>query len=100
MEDREREKLAFGEAFVPEEDVDPEKAAADRAAVEQLAQQEGEGEESAPREHPADISNDVQSLDRKGRRNLYLLLLAEENGKQAWRFPQGPVANLDFLHQV
>ncbi|EAU88407.1 50S ribosomal subunit L30 [Coprinopsis cinerea okayama7 len=100
MEDREREKIAFGESFVPPEDTDPEKLAADRAAVEQLAQQEGEGEELAPREHPSDISNDVKSLDRKGQRNLYLLLLAEENGKQVWRFPQGGLEKNEFLHQA
>jgi large subunit ribosomal protein L46 len=100
MEDREREKVAFGASFVPPEDVDPEKAAADRAAVEQLAQQEGEGEELASREHESDRTGDVKSLDRAGQRNLYLLLLAEENGKDVWRFPQGPLEKNEWLHQV
>lgn len=100
IEERQREKRAFGPAFLPPEDVDPEKAEADRAAVEQLAQQEGEGEELASREHEADRTNDVKSLDRQGQRNLYLLLSAFENGKQVWRFPQGPVEKGDLLHQV
>ncbi|TFK25031.1 50S ribosomal subunit L30 [Coprinopsis marcescibilis] len=100
IEERKREKIAFGPSFVPPEDVDPEKAAADKAAVEQLAQQEGEGEELAPRIHPSDISNDIKSLDRQGQRNLYLLLLANEGGKDVWRFPQGPVEKTELLHQA
>lgn len=100
MEERQREKRAFGPSFLPPQDVDPEKAAADKAAVEQLAQQEGEGEELTPRIHKADQINDVKSLDRKGQRNLYLLLLAQENGKDVWRFPQGGLEKGDLLHQV
>lgn len=100
MEERTREKQAFGPSFLPPEEVDAAKAEADKAAVEQLAQQEGEGEELAPRTHEADLKNDVKSLDRQGQRNLYLLLLAEENGKQVWRFPQGGVEKGDLLHQA
>jgi large subunit ribosomal protein L46 len=100
LEERQREKRAFGPSFLPPEDVDPEKAAADKAAVEQLAQQEGEGEELTSRTHKADSTNDVKSLDRQGQRNLYLLLLAEENGKDVWRFPQGGLEKGDLLHQV
>ncbi|KAJ3505274.1 hypothetical protein NMY22_g17643 [Coprinellus aureogranulatus] len=100
IEERERERRAFGPKFLPPEDVDPEKAAADKAAVEQLAQQEGEGEELAPRIHEADKKNDVKSLDRKGERNLYLLLQVEENGKKVWRFPQGGADKGDLLHQA
>ncbi|RXW20740.1 hypothetical protein EST38_g5095 [Candolleomyces aberdarensis] len=100
LEERQREKRAFGPSFLPTEDVDPEKAAADKAAVEQLAQQEGEGEELTSRTHKADLTNDVKSLDRKGQRNLYLLLLAEENGKDVWRFPQGGLEKGDLLHQA
>lgn len=100
MEENRREMRAFGPDFVKQEAEDSEKALADKAAVEQLAQQEGEGEGVAPRRHPADDAKDVKSLDRKGKRNLYLLLRAEESGKDIWRFPQGGVEPGDFLHQV
>jgi len=100
MEESRREMRAFGPDFIKQERMDSEKALADRAAVEQLAQQEGEGEGVASRRHHADDVNDVRSLDRKGKRNLYLLLCAEESGKDIWRFPQGGIQPGDFLHQA
>lgn len=100
VEERKREKLAFGPGFLEKENTSEEKRAADIAAVEQLAQQEGEGEELMSRKHPADDSGDVMSLDRAGTRNLYLLLQAVENGKEVWRFPQGDLGKGQFLHQV
>jgi large subunit ribosomal protein L46 len=100
LEERKREKLAFGPGFLEKEDTSEEKRAANIAAVEQLAQQEGEGEELIPRKHPADESGDVTSLDRAGTRNLYLLLQTVENGKEVWRFPEGDVEKGQFLHQV
>ena len=100
MEERKRERQAFGPNFVSEDVVDPEKAAADKAAVEQLALQEGEGEELMPRKHVADLSDDFKSLDRRGKRNLYLLLQVEEDGNFLWRFPEGGIEHGDFLHQV
>lgn len=100
MEERKRERLAFGPAFLEQEDISEEKRLANIAAVEQLAQQEGEGEELMPRIHQADVSEDHKSLDRKGQRNLYLLLHTSENGKDVWRFPQGGVEKGQLLHQV
>ena len=100
LEERKRERLAFGPGFLPKETVSEEKRAADAAAVEQLAQQEGEGEALMPRTHPSDTVGDVKSLDRRGQRNLYLLLQTSESGKDAWRFPQGDVEKDLFLHQV
>jgi large subunit ribosomal protein L46 len=100
LEERKRERRAFGPGFLEKEDISEEKRAADIAAVEQLAQQEGEGEELMPRKHPTDESGDVTSLDRAGTRNLYLLLQTKENGKHVWRFPQGDVQKGQFLHQV
>lgn len=98
LEEKDREKAAFGLSFVQDDYQDPAKAEADKAAVKLLAQQEGEGESLASREHPSDKSGDTKSLDRAGERNLYLLL--RENGKDVWRFPQGGVEKSDFLHQV
>ncbi|EDR11349.1 mitochondrial 54S ribosomal protein YmL17/YmL30 [Laccaria bicolor S238N-H82] len=100
MEERKRERQAFGPNFVSDDVVDPEKAAADKAAVEQLALQEGEGEELMPRKHAADLSDDFKSLDRRGKRNLYLLLQVEEDGNSVWRFPEGGIEQADFLHQA
>jgi len=98
MEERKREKRAFGPGFLPEETVSEEERLANEAAVEQLAQQEGEGEELAPRVHAADASVDVKSLDRLGQRNLYLLVQTPE---KQWVFPQGQATGNDLaLHQV
>ena len=100
LEERKRERLAFGPAFLAEESVSEEKKAADKAAVEQLSLQEGEGEDLMPRTHSADVSNDVKSLDRRGKRNLYLLLRTSQDGNDIWRFPQGDVEKGQLLHQV
>ena len=98
LEEKEREKAAFGPNFASDSDQDPVKAEADRAAVKLLAQQEGEGESLAPRQHPSDKSGDTKCLDRAGDRNLYLLL--KTKGDETWRFPQGGVEKDDLLHQV
>jgi len=52
------------------------------------------------RVHPSDEARDYKSLDRKGRRNIYLLVRATENGKDVWRFPQGGVEKGELLHQA
>jgi len=100
IEERKRERLAFGPAFLEKEDISEEKRLANIAAVEQLAQQEGEGEELMPRTHAADVEGNLKSLDRRGHRNLYLLLHSVEDGKDVWRFPQGEAEKGLFLHQV
>ncbi|KAF4615327.1 hypothetical protein D9613_002846 [Agrocybe pediades] len=100
IEERKRERLAFGPGFLEKEDISEEKRLANIAAVEQLAQQEGEGEELMPRTHAADVQGDVKSLDRRGHRNLYLLLHSVEGGKDVWRFPQGEAEKGLFLHQA
>ncbi|KAJ3762954.1 39S mitochondrial ribosomal protein L46-domain-containing protein [Lentinula raphanica] len=97
LEERKRERLAFGPQFGVADDIDKEKAAANKAAVEQLAEQEGESEEMMPRTHPSDEARDYKSLDRKGKRNLYLLLQENEG---TWRFPQGDVKKGELLHQA
>jgi large subunit ribosomal protein L46 len=100
MEEKDREKAAFGSEFAKDEYQDPVKAEANKAAVKLLAQQEGEGDALPPRVHPSDKSGETKSLDRAGERNLYLLLQTTEDGKSVWRFPQGGVEKTDFLHQV
>ena len=103
MEEKEREKAAFGSKFIIEGEEqwqDAAKVEANKAAVRVLAQQEGEGEPLTPREHPSDKSSDTKSLDRAGERNLYLLLKSKSNDKGVWRFPQGVLEKGDLLHQV
>lgn len=101
-EERKRERKAFGPMFVATEIVDEDQKESQEAAIQKLneQQQEDEGGELIPRIHPADVSRDYKSLDRKGRRNLYLLLLTKENEKDVWRFPQGGVEKGELLHQV
>jgi large subunit ribosomal protein L46 len=59
-----------------------------------------EDEESMPRVHPTDTKGDTRSLDRKGQRNLYLLVKTRQGGKDVWAFPQGDVAKGELLHEV
>ncbi|KAF8626151.1 hypothetical protein AX15_005045 [Amanita polypyramis BW_CC] len=100
QEERKRERRAFGPSFGVQEDVNEEERAATKAALETLAQQEGEGEELLPRVHPADTNRDYKSLDRKGKRNIYLLLQAREHDRDVWRFPQGGLQKGELLHQA
>ncbi|KAG6910922.1 hypothetical protein DXG01_006605 [Tephrocybe rancida] len=101
LEEKKRERRAFGAKFQTEEEyVTKEKAAANKAAVDQLALQEGEDNTLKPRVHEADDARDYKSLDRKGKRNIYLLLQTKANGKDIWRFPQGGVEKGELLHQA
>jgi len=92
LEERRRERRAFGKPYGLESDAGGEKPT--------IGAQEGEGEVIMPRRHEADIKNDVKSLDRKGQRNLYLLLKSTDGEKTVWRFPQGAVERGDLLQQV
>lgn len=101
MEEKKRERRAFGARFKAEEEyVSQEKAATNKAAADQLALQEGEDDKLMPRVHEADTIRDYKSLDRKGRRNIYLLLQTTSDGKEIWRFPQGGLEKGELLHQV
>ncbi|KAG6820786.1 hypothetical protein H0H93_011551 [Arthromyces matolae] len=101
MEEKKRERRAFGARFQQEEEfISEEKAAADKAAADQLALQEGEDNTLMPRVHEADTQRDFKSLDRKGRRNIYLVLQTQVDGKHIWRFPQGGVEKGELLHQA
>ena len=101
-EEKIREREAFGGPWTvkregPESEVEAGTSAADQA--------ESMGEEPmeppAPREHESDRKGDVKSLDRKGERNLYLLVRGKDHtGKEVWRFPQGGLQEGEYLHQV
>lgn len=100
LEERERERIAFGRRYRPLTERAKEYIAADRAAVAQLSEQEVQLDGLQERVHQADLDRDHKSLDRKGRRNIYLLLLANSQGQEAWRFPEGGLQKGELLHQV
>jgi large subunit ribosomal protein L46 len=100
MEEKKRERRAFGPTFSMDEFISKEKAAAEKAAADQLALQEGDNEQLMQRVHVSDTNREFKSLDRKGKRNLYLLLRTTENGQDSWRFPEGGVEKGELLHQA
>jgi large subunit ribosomal protein L46 len=102
LEERTRERVAFGESFGGEEGEQTSSSGGEEGEEQtELAGEdkaEIDGETPLPREHEADIKGDLKSLDRKGDRNLYLLL--QEKESDAWRFPQGGLEKGELLHQV
>ncbi|KAG6379229.1 hypothetical protein JVT61DRAFT_11677 [Boletus reticuloceps] len=93
IEERRRERKAFGAPF----GMDPSEERNEATELMEIAMKD-EVDESMPRVHDVDKTNDLQNLNRRGQRNLYLLLKTRENGKDVWRFPQGSVHNGEFLH--
>jgi large subunit ribosomal protein L46 len=59
-----------------------------------------EDETPAPRVHASDENGDVKSLDRKGQRNLYLLIQQKTDGAAVWKFPGTAVVDNELLHEV
>lgn len=53
-----------------------------------------------PRKSEADWKGDVKSLNRKGDRNLYLVVKSPESGKEVWKFPQTELVGEELLHEV
>jgi large subunit ribosomal protein L46 len=97
-EELKKERNAFGKPFgMPAMDAEGNIVG---PSYEDAGLQE-EDEESMPRVHPADTKGDVRSLDRKGQRNLYLLIKSmSEDEKEVWKFPQGEVEKNELLHEV
>ncbi|EIW60631.1 mitochondrial 54S ribosomal protein YmL17/YmL30 [Trametes versicolor FP-101664 SS1] len=105
-EERLREREAFGGPWSLKRRK-PAAAAMDEDGVPLASgdQADNMGEEPveppAPRIHESDKTGDVKSLDRKGERNLYLLVRGKDHaGKQVWRFPQGPLQEGEQLHKA
>ncbi|KAJ7632259.1 39S mitochondrial ribosomal protein L46-domain-containing protein [Roridomyces roridus] len=97
-EERYRERVAWGPGYVKEEVMSEERKAAEKAAIDQMALQDRSDDKLLPRVHPSDRVRDYQSLDRKGRRNLYLLI-RDTGHKTPWEFPRGLAAQDELLHQ-
>ncbi|KAJ7445795.1 39S mitochondrial ribosomal protein L46-domain-containing protein, partial [Mycena galericulata] len=98
-EERFRERVAWGPTYAKEEDMSPERKAAEQAAIDQMALQERSDDKLMPRVHPSDTARDYQSLDRKGRRNIYLLVRGK-GSKAPWEFPRGLADQGELLHQA
>ncbi|KAI6110074.1 39S mitochondrial ribosomal protein L46-domain-containing protein [Pisolithus sp. B1] len=86
IEERRRERRAFGAPFgtVKLEERD------EATELMEMSMRD-EADESMPRIHEADSQ-------RKGQRNLYAMLRTNENGKDVWRLPTGPVGKGELLH--
>ncbi|KAF8556918.1 hypothetical protein OG21DRAFT_1505952, partial [Imleria badia] len=93
IEERRRERKAFGAPF----GLDPSEERNEATELMEIAIKD-EVDESMPRVHKADEANDLKNLNRRGQRNLYLLLKTREDGKDVWRFPQGNIQKDEFLH--
>ncbi|KAJ7684740.1 39S mitochondrial ribosomal protein L46-domain-containing protein, partial [Mycena polygramma] len=99
-EERFRERIAWGPTYAKAEKISPEKKAAEQAAMDQMALQEQSDDPLVPRVHPSDAARDYHSLDRKGRRNIYLLIQRTQDGRSFWEFPRGPLEHGELLHQA
>ncbi|KIK18315.1 hypothetical protein PISMIDRAFT_632200 [Pisolithus microcarpus 441] len=93
IEERRRERRAFGAPFgtVKLEERD------EATELMEMSMRD-ETDESMPRIHEADLKDDLKNLNRKGQRNLYAMLRTNENGKDVWRLPTGPVEKGEPLH--
>ncbi|CAE6436143.1 unnamed protein product [Rhizoctonia solani] len=87
IEESQREKEAFGNDFGESllRDLEEDKTGSMSQTEDVVA---------LPREHESDRTGDVKNLNRKGDRNLYLLV----NGTSGWRLPQGPTKQGVALH--
>ncbi|KAF7359407.1 50S ribosomal subunit L30 [Mycena sanguinolenta] len=99
-EERFRERVAWGPNYGKKQKISPEQMAAEQAAIDQMALQEKSDDKLMPRVHPADAARDYHSLDRKGRRNIYLLIQRVQDGKSVWEFPRGQAEEGELLHQA
>ena len=78
----------------------PHKAKQFNISEDSIRLKDEEDEKLMPRWTEADEKNDLKSLERKGERNLYLLVRCKPGEKYEWRFPQGDVQDNELLHEV
>ena len=101
LEERQRERDAFGQDFTPiiSLPVEEDGKSGGKSLADQLAEEAGLEEAPQPRIHSSDKENDVKSLDRAGERNLYLLVKKDRKAN-SWQFPQGGLEQNESLHKV
>ena len=97
LEERKRDRKAFGPAFGADHPLAP---GAGVTAQDLKKFGRDEDETPAPRIHAGDTSGDVKSLDRKGQRNLYLLIQQKADAGAVWKFPETAVVGNELLHEV
>ncbi|KAI0048225.1 50S ribosomal subunit L30 [Auriscalpium vulgare] len=97
LEERRRDRKAFGPGFGADS---PDAPGAGVTADDLKKFGQEEEDNTVSRVHASDLNNDVQSLDRKGQRNLYLLLRRREGAEDAWKFPEGPAEQGELLHKA
>ncbi|EPQ58240.1 hypothetical protein GLOTRDRAFT_72445 [Gloeophyllum trabeum ATCC 11539] len=98
-EERRRERMAFGAPFGISESQEGSENKSQNAKESVAEALDREEEEKIPRRGEADRTNDVRSLERKGERNLYLLLLKKLDDRQVWRLPEGGLQKGEVLHE-
>ncbi|KAI9509961.1 50S ribosomal subunit L30 [Russula earlei] len=96
LEERRRDRKAFGPGFGADHPLAP---GAGVTAQDLKKFGRDVDETPAPRVHASDESGDVKSLDRKGQRNLYLLVRQKTDEGFVWRFPETAVAGKELLHE-
>ncbi|KAJ7074349.1 39S mitochondrial ribosomal protein L46-domain-containing protein, partial [Mycena amicta] len=99
-EERYRERVAWGPTYAKDDQISEERRAAEQAAIDQMAMQEQSDDRLMSRIHPSDAARDYHSLDRKGRRNIYLLVKRLDEGQPVWEFPWGEAQREELLHQA
>src|SRR6266404_2380259 len=85
LEEKKRDRKAFGPGFGADHPLAP---GAGVTAQDLKKFGRDEDETPAPRVHATDVDGDLQSLDRKGQRNLYLLVMQKTDAATVWRFPE------------
>jgi hypothetical protein len=97
LEERKRDRKAFGPGF----GADHPRAPGAGVTAQDLAKFGRDDDETpAPRVHASDTNGDVKSLDRKGQRNLYLLIQQKADASAVWKFPETAVVGDELLHEV
>jgi large subunit ribosomal protein L46 len=97
LKERKRDRKAFGPGFGADHPLAP---GAGVTAQDLNKFGRDEDETPASRVHASDVSGDVKSLDRKGQRNLYLLIQQNMDAGAVWKFPETAVVGNELLHEV
>lgn len=97
LEERKRDRKAFGPGFGADHPLAP---GAGVTAQDLNKFGRDEDQTPAPRLHASDVNGDVKSLDRKGQRNLYLLIQQKADAAVEWKFPETAVVGNELLHEV
>jgi large subunit ribosomal protein L46 len=96
LKERKRDRKAFGPGFGADHPLAP---GAGVTAQNLNKFGRDDDETPAPRIHASDVNGDVKSLDRKGQRNLYLLIQQKTDDAAVWKFPETAVVDNELLHE-